>query len=643
MCGIAGLIGTTPPGVIESMTDLLAHRGPDDRGTWVEPLDSKHVMLGSRRLAIQDLSPSGHMPMRSQDGRYVIVFNGEIYNHIELRATLESLGDSFRSTGDTEVLLAAYARWGAGSLEKLNGMFAIAIWDRESRELFLARDRLGVKPLYYCSEGNNFRFASEIKALYGDPDFVPAIDSGALYASLMLQYSPWPDTVFESVKKLPPGHYGIFRNNRFQISRYWAATDALDRAPASDDEVVDLLHSAVDIRLRSDVPVGTFLSGGIDSTIIAAITRKSEPRISAYTVGFDTGGTRYDETALAAETAKALDIKQEMVWCTEENFVELLPTLVWHLDEPIGENLSYPFFELSRSAKNDFTVALSGEGADECFYGYRYYTLERMRKFVATLLFGRLFKGSLSERQDRGSSSNKLRALEYVLQDDVSSAFWSWATAYFSKSQLRELTNMGSGSLDHVLEHMTAASSAPLQTSSMDVSPLLDLHFRMSDYLLTVRDKMTMAASLELRCPFLDYRVVEAGLSIPAREKIGLRSTKKTLRRAVASLIPAEVTARHKKPFSSPIPFWINGLVDRYLRDSECARDGIVDQAQIQRWTQIDQSGRAVNPNKAFNLIVLELWYRLFITRSLQPDSRTKQADNSAILLWNGGPGTQTG
>ena len=635
MCGIAGILGDVEPGVIETMTDLLAHRGPDDRGTWHEALDAQRIMLGSRRLAIQDLSPAGHMPMQSPDGRYIVVFNGEIYNHIELRAELSALGDTFNSTGDTEVLLAAYARWGVDCLAKLNGMFAIAIWDRKLRELFIARDRLGVKPVYYNEQANVFRFASEIKAFYGDPDFRPQVDTDALHASLALQFSPWPNTAFSGVKKLPPGHYGVYRNGAFTISRYWAAADAFDRAPMTDEGVRELLENAVEIRLRSDVPVGAFLSGGIDSTIVAAMTSKLEPRISTYTVGFDSGGNRFDETALAAETASALSIRQEIVQCTEETFVESLPTLVWYLDEPIGENLGYPFFELSRSAKRDFTVALSGEGADECFYGYRYYTLERFRKLASVFLLGRLAQAPLANRASRGSSDIKTRALEYVMQSSAARGFWSWATAYFSRSQLQRLSQLNPGDMDPILDHMVEASALSSARSTLDVSPMLDLHFRLTDYLLTVRDKMTMAASLELRCPFLDYRVVEAGLSVPAPEKIGYRMTKKTLRRATSSLIPQQVANRAKKPFSSPIPYWIKTLVNRYLRDAECVRDGILDSGEVERWTQFDNTGRALNPNKAFNIIVFELWYRLFITRSLQPDAGIDQAENGAALIWN--------
>ncbi len=637
MCGIAGILGDVEPHVIEKMTDLLAHRGPDDRGTWTAELDGRRVMLGSRRLAIQDLSPAGHMPMTSHDGRYIVVFNGEIYNHIELRAELEALGETFRSTGDTEVLLTAYARWGAEFLHKLNGMFAIAIWDRESRELFIARDRLGVKPVYYSHQNRAFRFASEIKAFYADPSFRPEVNSDALHASLTLQYAPWPDTVFRSVQKLPPGHYGLFRDDDFKITRYWAATDAFGRGAMSDDDVVGLLENAVEIRLRSDVPVGTFLSGGIDSTIVAAMTSRLEPRISAYTVGFDTGGTRFDETSLAAETAEALSIRQQMVLCDKQTFVDALPSLVWYLDEPIGENLSYPFFELSRAAKKEFTVALSGEGADECFYGYRYYTLERMRRLVAPFLLGRLFKRSLGDRTDRGSSNNKMRALEYVMQSSAAEGFWSWATAYFSRSQLRELARLPLNKIDPLLDHMCNAANLSATKSSLDAAPILDLHFRLTDYLLTVRDKMTMAASLELRCPFLDYRVVEAGLTHPAHRKIGYQMTKKTLRRATAHLIPDAVAGRAKKPFSSPVPFWISELADRYLRDSECARDGLLSQGEIRRWTQSDEDGRAVHPNKAFNLVVFELWYRLFVAGTLKPDATIEQDDNAAALLWNSG------
>lgn len=637
MCGITGVVGRYDPAAIEAMTGLLAHRGPDDSGTWLDKSENGTVMLGSRRLAILDLSEAGHMPMASRDGRYVITYNGEVYNYIEVRKELEAKGHEFRSGNDTDVILTAYQEWGTACLQKFNGMFAIAIWDRQLHRLFLARDRLGVKPLYYSLRGRQLYFASEIKSFFGDPTFEAGINAAAVGRFLSLQYVPWPDTAFAGVCKLPPAHFAVFENGTLVTQRYWSGPEAATkRHTPLPDELMDLFADSVRLRLRSDVPVGLFLSGGIDSSLVAQVTSMETPSLSAFTVGFDAGGERYDERVLARETADRLELHHQVVNCTEEEFCDLLPTLVWYLDEPVGENLMLPFFRLSQSARREFTVALSGEGADEAFYGYRYYTLERIRQYGRYLGTGAAGQWLAPHLRRRDYADNiRLRSLMYLMSEGAEEAFWSWSTAFFTREQLDAILDRqmsDTPSLLHAMAEQAGVAGAP---SSLDVCPYMDLHFRLVDYLLTVRDKMTMAASLELRCPFLDYRVVEAGLATPARDKLTVRQTKTSLRHAAAALLPNSVSKRTKRPFSSPVPFWLNGLVERYLRESKCVRDGILRADGIEPWLKFDDHGRCEHPHKVFNLLVLEIWYRLFITRCLTPSPISNTIDNQAVRLWS--------
>jgi asparagine synthase (glutamine-hydrolysing) len=621
MCGIVGAVGIADRSILDEMVRRIAHRGPDDEGVWLDERSETPVMLGSRRLAILDLSSAGHMPMHSTDGRLSIVYNGEIYNFREIRQDLENTGAVFRSNTDTEVILAAFREWGPDCLTRFNGMFAIAIWDARDRTLFLARDRAGVKPLYYTQKAGTLFFGSEIKSLLVGELSKPQLSRRALACFLRYHYVPWPDTLFDGVRKLPPAHFALFRNGRLTVERYWRPPDPHTVPEASTEDLTTLLESAVKLRLISDVPVGTFLSGGIDSALVATLAARDLPDLISYTVAFDAGGKRFDEVEAARSIADFAGIKNKVVNCSIDGNADILPLLIWHLDEPIADNLIYPFYALCRSARQSFTVALSGEGADEILFGYRQYTLERARTVLGRAMPQALRRAVSARLASRDiSTSPRWRALAYVMADSPEAAFHAWAGAFFSPPELRELLAAewrDDGDLQRTMQERLPKTKL---LDSGDVSPFYDFHFRLVDYILTVRDKMSMAVGLELRTPFLDYRLIEAAFSVRARNKVRGTKTKVALRRVAAKILPAAASRRRKIPFSAPMHLWLGPLVERFLTEPELVRGGILTAEGVNRWSASGPNGRFAHANKLWSLVVLEVWYRIFITGSLRPE-----------------------
>jgi asparagine synthase (glutamine-hydrolysing) len=618
MCGVAGVVGLRNGEIAATMVRRIAHRGPDDEGIWISSSDQFPVMLGSRRLAILDLSAAGHMPMLSKDGRFVITYNGEIFNYREVREELKHAGHRFSSSGDTEVVLAAYQQWGPSCLTRLNGMFAIAIWDCRERQLFLARDRMGVKPLYYADVGGCLAFSSEIKALVVPGLHPPRINKNVLSAYLRYQFVAWPDTLFEGILKLPPAHYAIYENGRLRVSRYWHPASQNDAAALSDEDLGRLIDDAVSLRLVSDVPVGVFLSGGVDSSVISALASRRLDALVSYTVRYDVGEARYDESSAARSTAAFLKVENREIVCSAREAVEKIPTLIWYLDEPVADTLIYPFFALSQAARDTFTVALSGEGSDELFFGYRYYTLERLRRWVGPLLpefARRLVHWSLKDHDL--STDMARRALATVVAKTAEEAFGVWSGATFFHEQVAELLGRPIAESDIGAPMMERLPEASLPDSQA-LAPYLDMHFRLVDFILAVRDKMSMAVGLEIRTPFLDFRIVEAAMKIPVARKLVGNRTKLLIHRIAGALLPPPVARRRKVPFSAPIHFWLEPLSKLYLAESELVRDRVLSHAGIERWNRF-RNGRCEHPQKLWSLVLLEIWYRLFITGSLTP------------------------
>lgn len=618
MCGISGIIGGGSPEVLKAMTDVIAHRGPDDHGTkW---FSEGRVGLGHRRLSIIDLSPLGHQPMTYRGHGRWIIFNGEIYNFNDVRKELEGRGHVFRSHSDTEVILAGYEEWGDDVCRHLNGMFAFAIWDAPRQRLFAARDRLGVKPFYYAVSNGAFVFSSEIKGLLKSGMVDRAIDLESLDFYLALQYVPGPKTLFRDVLKLMPGTTLVYESGRITLRPYWQAPYGETAEDAGErrfiDELRPLFEDAVKIRMISDVPIGAFLSGGIDSSIVVGeMARLSREPIRTYSVGFVEGGKHYDELPFAEIVSRRYGTEHRVVVCDADEAAREIPDLIYYLDEPVNETLIYPYNKVSRLAKQTASVVLTGEGADEFLHGYRYYSVLDQYRRTFDRLPGpvRAAIGAVVSRTDIVENT-KVRILAALLRNSEAERVVQWGTI-IPEPERRRLTRYAGGTrVDSFFESLVPAT---LDRSS--VASFLEHRYRMVDYILMRTDKMSMETALECRSPFLDYRVVEFMTRLPKRYKNPDGVAKYFLRKAFAGDVPGEILDRGKKPFAAPIHSWLGPLTKRYLVQSELVRDGVLDGSAVAVYLSFDRDGRAVHAIKLWLLLMLEVWYRHYITGSERP------------------------
>jgi asparagine synthase (glutamine-hydrolysing) len=633
VCGICGIVDLSPEPVRERdllwLRDQLAHRGPDDAGAFLEP----DAGLGARRLSILDLSPRGHMPMPDEEHNLWITYNGEVYNFAELREQLEKRGHRFESDGDTEVVLRAYCEWGEACVEHLIGMFAFAIWDRRRRRLFAARDRLGVKPLFYARQGARLVFASEIHPLYR---FVPpsaeTIDPLALDYYLGFGYAP-PDRCFvRGLSKLPPAHTLVFDGQNLRVERYWRVSFA-EKRHGSLEETLDALdehlQTAVVRRLRSDVPLGCFLSGGIDSGLVTAIAaRHSASRVNTFSVGF--GGTRPedDERPLARLVAERYGTAhRELVVNSDHRAV--LPRILWHVGEPFADLGAVPMYEISRQARAHITVALSGDGGDESFAGYpnvrAAQLAQQLRGLVPRPLRGAIARAAsfppLASRVHTASALS--RFLRHYVDRSVLGQFdfenqWSssWRGRLYTPQSARQLADATAG--DIVAAELAAAG--PLEDA--DLHLFTDLHLRLAGDYLTKVDIAANMASLEVRSPFLDHELVEFAARIPLSQKL-LRGRQKGLLRLLAErYLPEPLIRQPKRGFGPRLGEWLRGDWSDMVRDlsgnSESARAGILRSETVRQVVEEHLRGRD-HAVRVWNLACLELWWRLFVSRSLSP------------------------
>ena len=550
----------------QKCVDRLQRRGPDDSGVWSDRL----IRLGHRRLSILDLSPNGHQPMVSADGRHVIVFNGEIYNHAQLRQQLEPPG-GWRGSSDTETLLEAYRAWGVACLNRLNGMFAFAIWDTVEHRMFLARDRMGVKPLYYSWRNGRFAFASRPGALL---DLVGAggteMDPESVRIYLELGYIPAPLSFYGNVRKLRPGHYLQVDACGARDTRYWdfrqiAPDSALLQRSEADliDELDDLVRDATRLRLMSDVPVGVFLSGGTDSAYIAAAMKSvgvAAPH--AFTIGFKERS--HDEGPAAARIARHIGARHVIETLSVEDLLELLPTYVEEFDEPLADSSAFPTMAVARLARRQVTVALTGDGADELFAGYHYYPiadrLTRMARWPAAPR--RLLRGMLGLMP---SHRAKLLAGALVPQTPVAIFNYLRSSAKdFGPLVSTTLLQETSSSRDW-FERVAAGFSPGL--GGADIGTRLDMAFTLVDGFLQKVDVATMAHSLEARNPFLDYRLVEWSMRLPMHFKIRNGHSKYLLKKALCRYLPRDLVYRPKQGFGVPAGDWLRGPLKSWARE----------------------------------------------------------------------------
>ncbi len=629
MCGIAGIYNfrsgrPAAPSELRAMGACLAHRGPDDEGYYEEgPLGLAH-----KRLTILDTSRRGRQPMFTEDGQLAITFNGEVYNFLELRSELEAQGHTFRTQTDTEVILRLYQTEGEDMLEKLNGMFAFAIWDRRSKSLFIARDRLGIKPLYYTVTPDGVVFASEIKAILAVSSERPRVNLEMLDAYMSVGYVPTERTLFRGIEKLQPGWcMKIDRDTRDHphLRQYWDLRPETEEM--SEDECIQrslgLLRDSVRLQLRSDVPLGVFLSGGVDSSAVVALMHEMGIQdIRTFTVAYDFG-PEFDETRYARQVAKKFNTVHREVFVTPEEFRDFIPSLVWHMDEPVTESAAVSLFFVSKLAREDVVVVLSGEGSDEVFGGYPIYKymreLERYRRLPEPLR-----RGMINPLLNRlGGKWNKYTELsnQPLARRYTGVSFYETPTKNaLYRPEIRNLFNGSAmpGLVGRYYEK-TEGLDPLLRMMYLDVKSWLP------DDLLIKADKMTMATSVELRVPFLDHRLVELGGRIPPRLRVKGWETKYVLKKAMEPYLPKEILYRGKMGFPTPLARMfkgdLKGYVEQVLGSDRFHDRGYFQPEAVRRLVAEHAAEERDHHRVLWQLLVLEEWHRRFIDGEIDQEA----------------------
>ena len=594
----------------------MAHRGPDDDGVFSDGA----IALAARRLSVIDTSTGGHQPMRSADGRFWMVYNGEIYNYAELAQRLRARGVQLRGGSDSEVLLETYAVEGKDTLRRLRGMYAFAIWDSRNKELFCARDPFGVKPLYYtlAEGGRQLRFASERKALAG-PGEVSVIDPDALRRYLSFQYVPAPATMTPPVRSLPPGHFLTARpGGPVDVFRYWRPILRPARSPSPDtpERILAALRDSVTAHLRSDVPVGAFLSGGVDSAAICALAAESRPGMLTFTAGFARAG--YSEIDQAQETAAVLGLKSMPYVITPTEFTARLPQIIWHLDDPMADAAAIPLWFIAREARRHVKVVLSGEGADELFGGYGvYYQPSVVRAATRLPDWGRSSAGAMAARIPSGQRG---KGLLQRIAIPLRSRYIGNANV-FASAEIDVLTRYGGGSVYDVTDPLfDQAAEAGLD----DVATMqfVDLNTWLPGDILVKADRAAMAHGLEVRTPFLDREVMTVASRLARAEKTAAGTTKFALREAMGGLLPQFAAERRKLGFPVPIGHWFRGDLSGYAEQ-------VIREAKTEEWLDkravldVLRRFRAGDPDMPWRqlwaLVVFSLWHQIYVERVFDP------------------------
>ena len=645
MCGISGLVNCGDREILARMTNVQVHRGPDDSGLWERSFpDGNYVGLGSRRLAILDLSADGHMPMSNEDGTVWITYNGEIYNFADLRRELEGKNNAhrFRSHTDTEVVLHLYEEYGPDRfqdcLNRLHGMFAIAICDLRgpSPKLFLARDHFGIKPLYYCERGGTLAFASEIKALLEVPGIEANMSMDALDQYLTFLWVPDPLTMFEGIRKLPAGHYALWEQGKFRIEQYWDLTfpeddHRFDRTEADlAEEIRQRFCASVEQQMVSDVPIGAFLSAGLDSSsIVAAMARKQAVR--TYTITFPekyrVGETTIDDPAVPQRFARKLGCEHHEI-VVEPDVVSLLPCLTWHMDEPTADPAIIAAYLVCREARKQATVLLSGVGGDEIFAGYRKHVAhawaEEYRRAPA-------LARSAAERTLLGLPSlrgTRMKGTVRLAKKMARSAALSPAEAfirnctYLDAQQKTDLYATKSAVVKgNPASHHLAAFGKVKHANFLNQMLYLDTKIFMTTLNLTYNDKMSMASSVEVRVPFLDRELAEF-VAWNVRPEWKLKGkwrpvTKHIFRKAMRSMLPDEVLRQPKAGFAAPVDYWLahdlRPMVDDLLSESQIRRRGLFRPEAVRRYIDEHRRGAEDWSMQIWQLLTLEIWMQLFL------------------------------
>ena len=632
MCGIIGIVNDHAKEYITLSNTKIKHRGPDSKGEYIHG----NLAFGHQRLSIQDLSPNGHQPMISADGNYIIIFNGEIYNHAEIRQHFKDKYP-FKSTSDTETLLYGYIEYGADILNQLNGIFAFAIYDKIKNELFIARDQFGIKPLYYYHDTACFMFGSEIKSFLAYPDFDKTLDYSAFVNYLTFLYSPGEQTPFAKVKKLLPGHYikmSLDAAPKFEITKYYdIPLNHTDYSKATEKELVDELETrllkAVERQLLSDVPVGFFLSGGIDSSAIVAMARKLMPdkSIKCYTIDtgeHENGGDGFvSDLPYAVRVAKILNVDLEIV-AGKPEIVADFDKMIFHLDEPQADPAPLNVLNICRKAREEGTVVLLGGSAgDDLFSGYRrhqaIYYYERYMRYIPWFLHPilRSFANTLNSNKPLQRRIKKiLSGINADFTEEMYN-FFTWLPLSTIRSLFSEKTQSLITDYDPKSIFMDALKNIPNQTSRLNQMLYWEMKYFLTDHNLNYTDKLSMATGVEVRVPFLDTELVEFSTKIPPHLKMKGVSTKYLLKKMMERYLPNDIVYRSKAGFGAPVRQWIlhdlEPTIDKYLSQKSIEKRGIFDYTQIQKLITDNKNGDIDASYSIWSLLAIESWCRQFV------------------------------
>lgn len=628
MCGISGKIYsnkgmTVAPELIDSMISIMAHRGPDDHGVYAK----NNVGLGHKRLSIIDLD-SGKQPISNEDGKIWVVFNGEIYNYRELREDLIKQGHTFKTGTDTEVINHLYEEHGERFVSRLRGMFAIALWDEREELLILARDRVGIKPLYYFQNDHLIIFASEIKSILVDPSIPREISPQMINRFLTYFYLPGTETLFKNINKLAPGHYLIFKNGKCEIKEYW---DLIFPSRYRDEsfndlqeELIELLRDSVRSHMISDVPVGFLLSGGLDSTALLSFAiDETDKEISTFTIGFE-GEDFADERPYAKLVADKFGTKHYDMTMSAQDFLDFLPKYVWHMEEPVCEPPAIALYYVSKLAKKHVKVLISGEGGDEAFAGYPNYRnnmwIERLKKVLGP--FNPLvFK--LAYQLGKLSGSIKIKKYAPLLIKPIEEYYYSRTSSPFSPFNNGEIdiyTNDFRKSLNRNYSTLPTEGLFNRVSCANNLNKMLyvDTKTWLPDDLLVKADKITMANSIELRVPLLDHKVLEFAASIPPQYKLHGFNTKHILKKAFSNKVPEEILHRKKTGFPVPYDSWLRNdlksTIYNLLMDKKSIERGYFNKKGVEKMINQNLLTNSY-PKEIFSLVALELWQRIFIEK----------------------------
>jgi len=627
MCGICGYLKTSEAKVqsqnLDAMTDTMRCRGPDDRGIFVERYSNLEVGLGQRRLSILDISSAGHQPMLDTEGSYCVVYNGEVYNFLELRKELEQLGYDFHSRSDTEVILAAYTQWGKGCFNRFNGMFSLAIWDKKRQELTLARDRAGIKPLYYYSVDGHFVFGSELKALLQYPYFRRELDDESLCLYFLFGYVPEPKAIFKNTYKLEPGTLLTVSKRGLEHQNYWKydgehLSESAIMNGSEENVIIELeklLQSSVEYRMISDVPIGAFLSGGIDSSLIVAMMQKAASvPVKTFSIGFEE--KKFDEAPFARRIAKHLGTDHHELYVTGLDVLGVVEKLCDIYDEPFADSSSIPTYLVSEFTRRQVTVSLSGDGGDELFCGYIHYhklNLAKNFEYLPSLLRKKLF--ALIEK----IPLKRLRVISRGLQYDNLADYYQHLVGTMSVRSVGQILVGMNGDVPFhnstfYNRFFSCSSNNPIE-KAMDV----DFHTCLVGDILTKVDRASMAVSLEARVPFLDHRIIEFAAKLPLKYKYQNGVQKRILKKILAKYVPPSLFERPKAGFAVPLGKWfrteLKDLLVHCVQGTRQTMPELFSMPQIEKIKDLHLSGKSDFSKLLWLIVSFYLWYERYVLK----------------------------